>query len=73
MEFDLVLTRKNLKVYLVLRTGFEPSTFGSLAQRPNHSANPSPQIYNLIICIYSLITMIKCTPTSIGLCLVESI
>ena len=41
----IFLTRKKTsKVFLVLLTGFEPSTFGSSVQRSiNHWANPSPR------------------------------
>ena len=38
-----LFTRKNSKNFLVLLTGFEPSTFGSPVQRSNHWANPSPR------------------------------
>ena len=45
--FDLEKLPKNpKKVFVVLLTGFEPSTFGSSVQRSNHWANPSPHIHN---------------------------
>ena len=37
------LTQKNSKVFPVLLTGFEPSTFGSPVQCSNHWANQSPR------------------------------
>ena len=39
---------KKLKVFLVLLTGFEPSTFGSLVQRSNHWAHPPPSKQTLV-------------------------
>ena len=42
------LTRKN-SVFLVLLTGFEPSTFGSPVQRSNHWANTSSQLFIYVL------------------------
>ena len=47
-----------LKVFFVLRMGFEPLTFGSPVQRSNHWDNPSPQMLCSIPFINYLISHI---------------
>ena len=42
------LTWKNLQIFLVLLTEFEPRSIGSWIRRSTNEATPSPQTYNAI-------------------------
>ena len=59
------LTLKN-SVFLVLLTGFKPSSFGSLVQRSNHCTEPTHHPTQLIVIVRFITTLLLAHPSFSG-------